>query len=52
MITSIQGLLVEATPLRAVVEVNGLSYEVNVPVTTAERMPRAGSVVRLHTLVV
>jgi len=52
MITSIQGILAEATPLRAVVDVNGLSYEVNVPVTTAERLPRAGSVVRLHTLVV
>jgi len=52
MITSIQGVLVEATPVRAVVEVNGLCYEVNVPVTTAERLPRAGSVVRLHTLVV
>ncbi len=52
MITSIQGVLVEATPLRAVVEVNGISYEVNVPVTTAERLPRPGSAVRLHTLVV
>lgn len=52
MITSIQGVLAEATPLRAVIELNGLSYEVNVPVTTAERLPRAGSVVRLHTLVV
>lgn len=52
MITSIQGVLAEATPLRAVVEVGGFSYEVNVPVTTAERLPRAGSVVRLHTLVI
>jgi holliday junction DNA helicase RuvA len=52
MITSIQGLLTEAGPLRAVVEVNGLGYEVHVPVTTAERLPRTGSVVRLHTLVV
>src|ERR1700685_4086793 len=52
MITSIQGLLAEAGPLRAVVEVNGLGYEVHVPVTTAERLPRTGSVVRLHTLVV
>ena len=52
MITSIQGTLTEAGPLRAVVELNGLSYEVNVPVTTAERLPRAGSVVRLHTLVI
>jgi holliday junction DNA helicase RuvA len=52
MITSIQGVLAEATPLRAVVEVGGFSYEVNVPVTTAERLPRAGSVVKLHTLVI
>jgi holliday junction DNA helicase RuvA len=52
MITSIQGVLAEATPLRAVVEVNGLSYEVNVPVTTSERLPAPGSVVKLHTLVI
>jgi Holliday junction DNA helicase RuvA len=52
MITSIEGVLAEASPLRAVIELHGLSYEVNVPVTTAERLPRAGSVVRLHTLVV
>jgi len=52
MITSIQGVLTEATPLRAIVEVGGFSYEVNVPVTTAERLPHAGSVVKLHTLVI
>jgi holliday junction DNA helicase RuvA len=52
MITSIQGLLTEAGPLRAVIELNGLSYEANVPVTTAERLPRTGSVVRLHTVVI
>jgi Holliday junction DNA helicase RuvA len=52
MITSIQGVLASTTPLRAVVEVNGLSYEVNVPVTTSERLPPAGSVVKLHTIVI
>jgi Holliday junction DNA helicase RuvA len=52
MITSIQGILTESTPLRAVVEVGGFGYEVNVPVTTAERLPRAGSSVKLHTLVI
>jgi holliday junction DNA helicase RuvA len=52
MITSIQGTLVEATPLVAVVEVNGLGYEVNVPVTTAERLPVRGGTVKLHTWVV
>jgi holliday junction DNA helicase RuvA len=52
MITSIQGTLTTATPLMAVLEVNGLGYEVNVPVTTAERLPATGSTARLHTLVI
>lgn len=52
MITSIRGPLAEATPLRAVIELNGLAYEVNIPVTTAERLPGTGQEVKLHTHVV
>jgi Holliday junction DNA helicase RuvA len=52
MITSIQGLLTEATPLRAVVELSGFGYEVNIPVTTAEKLPHVGAQVKLHTLVI
>ena len=52
MITSIQGTLAEAAPLVVVVEVNGLGYEVNVPLTTAERLPARGGTVKLHTWVV
>jgi len=52
MITSLQGTLVCATPLHAVVELNGLGYEVNIPVTTAEKLPAPGTVVKLHTLVI
>lgn len=52
MITSIQGTLSSAGPLRAVVELNGFGYEVNVPLTTAERLPPAGSTVKLHTIVI
>ncbi len=52
MITSIQGLLTEATPLRAIVELNGFGYEVNIPVTTAEKLPATGNTVKLHTLVI
>jgi len=52
MITSIQGLLVAATPLHAIIELNGLGYEVNIPVTTAEKLPVSGSTVKLHTLVI
>src|SRR5476651_2702522 len=49
MITSLQGTLVAATPLHAVVELNGLGYEVHIPVTTAEKLPAPGAQVKLHT---
>lgn len=52
MITSIQGTLSAATPLRAIVELNGFGYEVNVPVTTAEKLPLVGATVKLHTHVI
>ncbi len=52
MITSIQGVLAAATPLTAVIEIHGLGYEVNIPVTTAEKLPAIGSTVKLHTVVI
>jgi Holliday junction DNA helicase RuvA len=52
VITSIQGNLASASALQAVIELNGLGYEVHIPVTTSERLPRPGSPVKLHTLVV
>lgn len=52
MITSIQGTLSSATPLHAIVELNGFGYEVHVPVTTAEKLPQPGAGVKLHTLVI
>lgn len=52
MITSLQGTLASVEPLRAVIEVGGVGYEVNIPVTTAEKLPAAGAQARLHTLVV
>jgi Holliday junction DNA helicase RuvA len=52
MITSVSGILASATPLSAVVETGGLGYEIHIPVTTAERLPSPGQVVKLHTLAV
>jgi len=52
MITSIHGLLTAATPLHAIIELNGFGYEVNIPVTTAEKLPVTGSTVKLHTHVI
>jgi Holliday junction DNA helicase RuvA len=52
MIASLRGTLLSTTPLRAVIEVAGVGYEVNVPVTTAEKLPAAGQPAFLHTAVV
>ncbi len=52
MITSIQGTLASSGPLQAVIELNGFGYEVHIPVTTAEKLPPAGSAVKLHTLAI
>lgn len=34
------------------IELNGFGYEVHVPLTTAEKLPSPGVVVKLHTLVI
>jgi Holliday junction resolvasome RuvABC DNA-binding subunit len=43
MIVSLRGKLIESTVLRVVIESSGVGYEVNIPVTTAERLPKLGS---------
>lgn len=48
MITSLSGILIESGIFRAVVECAGVGYEVAIPVTTAEKLPKAGQPVRLH----
>jgi holliday junction DNA helicase RuvA len=52
MIVHVEGVLVEATLTRAVLDVGGIGYEIAIPLTTAERLPVTGSRVRLHTLAV
>lgn len=52
MIVSIEGILVESSLLRITVEVGGLGYELQVPLTTVETLPAIGQKVRLHTLAV
>lgn len=49
MIVSLQGKLAACTVLRAVVVCGGVGYEVQIPVTTAERLGKVGSDVLLHT---
>ena len=42
MIARIKGIVLEATPLQVVLDAGGLGYEVNIPVTTAEKVPAIG----------
>ena len=49
MIVAIKGILESSTLFSAVVEAGGLFYEVNIPLTTAERLPKVGSEVMLYT---
>jgi Holliday junction DNA helicase RuvA len=52
MISSLAGTLATSSALRAEIEVQGVTYEVLVPTTTAERLPAPGAKVRLHTCVI
>lgn len=49
MIVTIEGILERATPLSAVIDVGGLGYLLNIPVTTASKLPGIGEKVKLHT---
>ena len=48
MIATLRGTLLECQPNLAVIEVGGLGYETNVPLTTSERLPALGKEIKLH----
>jgi Holliday junction DNA helicase RuvA len=49
MIFSLQGIVVEKTPTRVILDVNGVGYGVNIPLSTYEKLGDAGSKARLYT---
>jgi Holliday junction DNA helicase RuvA len=49
MITFLHGKLVEALPTQAIVEVNGVGYEVLIPLSSFNKMPQPGQEVHLLT---
>jgi holliday junction DNA helicase RuvA len=49
MISFVEGALTESWPTRAVVNCQGVGYEVQIPVTTYDRLPKVGEKVRLLT---
>ncbi len=48
MIAFLEGKLVECQLNLAVIQTGGIGYEVNVPLTTSEKLPALGETVRLH----
>ena len=42
MIVKIFGTILEQSPLSVVIETGGLGYEVNIPLSTAEKLPKIG----------
>jgi holliday junction DNA helicase RuvA len=49
MITFLDGELVEKDPTRIVLDVNGVGYEVSIPLSTYDRLPEAGARCRILT---
>lgn len=49
MITFLRGLLVEILPTQVVLEVNGVGYEVLIPISSFDKLPSAGNPVKLLT---
>ena len=48
MISFLEGIVESASPLQVILNCNGVGYRVDVPITTAERIPSVGQTVRLH----
>lgn len=52
MITFLHGKLVEAIPTQAIVDVNGIGYEVLIPLSSFDKLPAPGGDVKLLTQLV
>jgi len=50
MITFLRGELVEKQPTRAVLDVGGVGYEVLIPLSSFDRLPKAGEACRILTV--
>ncbi|MCB1095276.1 MAG: Holliday junction branch migration protein RuvA [Verrucomicrobiae bacterium] len=49
MITFLKGTLVDSLPNRAILDVNGVGYEVLIPISTYDKLPAPGQAVQLLT---
>lgn len=49
MIARVRGIVAEKSPTRVVLDVSGVGYEINIPVSTFEKLPNVGGETRLLT---
>jgi len=49
MISYLQGVIAEKQPTRAVIDIQGVGYDVAIPVSSYERMGNVGEIVKLFT---
>lgn len=49
MIGRLRGTLAEKQPPHLIIDVNGVGYELEVPMTTLYRLPKVGESVTVHT---
>ncbi len=49
MISYIKGIIDHKSPGRAVIDVNGVGYEIFIPLSTYQKLPAVGDSVKLHT---
>jgi len=52
MITFLHGKLVEALPTQVIVEVNGVGYEILIPLSSFDKLPQPGGEIKLLTQLV
>lgn len=52
MLAYIKGTLIENSPSKAVIDVQGIGYEVLIPLSTASKLPQNGKAILLHTTLV
>jgi len=48
MIATLEGIVSESTPTSVILDVQGVGYDVHIPVTTAEKLPGNGNKTKLH----
>jgi Holliday junction DNA helicase RuvA len=48
MIAYLKGIVLEASPLELILDVQGVGYSIQIPITTAEKIPPVGQACELH----